>query len=272
MPRVTLYDHPKFARLVFILGVPEPHALGYLEYLWRVGYASGNPVVGDELAVELSSKWPGERGILCKALIESGLIDKLEDGKFGIHDLHENAPDYVLSRFRMERYRKSRAAEKTQKGNGELRTVTQQLRNGYAPPAHAHAHKEKKSTSSCPEPEVQASGQNVDAKYPIFPCIGAIKSWEYTKEFYATLHEAYPGVDLKAEARKAHAWCVANKSKRKTAKGMPRFLNGWMERAQNRGGNGEHGNSEPEMSEAEHLAKLHRDFPDDVPETLEPHA
>lgn len=47
------------------------------------------------------------------------------------------------------------------------------------------------------------------------------------------LQRAYPGVDIRAELGKARAWCVTNPTKRKTARGVPRFLNAWMERAQN---------------------------------------
>lgn len=49
------------------------------------------------------------------------------------------------------------------------------------------------------------------------------------------LQRAYPGVDIRAELGKARAWCVTNPTKRKTARGVPRFLNAWMERAQNEG-------------------------------------
>jgi hypothetical protein len=47
---------------------------------------------------------------------------------------------------------------------------------------------------------------------------------------------AFPGVDVPAEYLKADSWLAANPTKRKTPRGMPKFLNGWMERAQNRGG------------------------------------
>jgi hypothetical protein len=51
-----------------------------------------------------------------------------------------------------------------------------------------------------------------------------------------TWKQAYPGVDVRAEIRKAHAWEQANPTRRKTPRGRMRFLNSWMERAQNDGG------------------------------------
>jgi hypothetical protein len=95
---------------------------------------------------------------------------------------------------------------------------------------------------SSPPPAV--APQNV--KFPIFPCCGGKKSgdlvWELEPEFLAVLAEAYPGVCIEAEAKKAHAWILANFSKRKTAGGMRRFLQRWMENAQNNGGSRNRGN------------------------------
>jgi hypothetical protein len=85
-------EHPKFRKLVKLLGVPIPHAWGYLECLWSVGYASGNPVVGDAFDVELAAQYPGEPGTLLDALLACRLIDRLDDGRYQIHDLMDNAP------------------------------------------------------------------------------------------------------------------------------------------------------------------------------------
>jgi len=52
--------------------------------------------------------------------------------------------------------------------------------------------------------------------------------------------QCYPGVDVLTEIRKAHTWELANPTKRKTPKGRLKFLNAWMDRAQNDGRN--HGN------------------------------
>lgn len=41
----------------------------------------------------------------------------------------------------------------------------------------------------------------------------------------------YPGIDIDAQMRKALAWLTNNKQKQKTKRGMPQFLNGWINRA-----------------------------------------
>jgi len=46
----------------------------------------------------------------------------------------------------------------------------------------------------------------------------------------------YPGIDVHQELNKMIAWCDANKSKRKTVKGVSRFIVNWLSRAQDKGG------------------------------------
>lgn len=44
---------------------------------------------------------------------------------------------------------------------------------------------------------------------------------------------AYPGVDVAGELAQVRAWCLSNPRKRKTKTGVLRFLNSWLDRAQN---------------------------------------
>lgn len=56
--------------------------------------------------------------------------------------------------------------------------------------------------------------------------------WRTWPDLKAATAEAYPGIDLLAELRAAHAWEVANPKKRKTDK--VRFLHNWFARAQDK--------------------------------------
>ncbi|WP_418717881.1 hypothetical protein, partial [Bilophila wadsworthia] len=47
---------------------------------------------------------------------------------------------------------------------------------------------------------------------------------------------AYPGVDVAGELAQVRAWCLSNSRKRKTKNGILRFLNSWLDRAQNQVG------------------------------------
>jgi hypothetical protein len=106
MARPGLVSHPKFRRLVHVLNVPVPHALGYLECMWSVCYERGDPLLGDALDVELAAQWPGEQGKPFKALLDCRFIDQLEHDRYEVHDLFDHAPDYVRKRREREHTRK----------------------------------------------------------------------------------------------------------------------------------------------------------------------
>lgn len=91
---------------------------------------------------------------------------------------------------------------------------------------------ENASAFSCSEPPQAAVSE---PSLLTFPTRGKAKTWELTRPTVDSLREAFPDLDILAEARKSLAWIEANPSRRKTARGMPQFLFGWMERAQNRG-------------------------------------
>jgi hypothetical protein len=48
----------------------------------------------------------------------------------------------------------------------------------------------------------------------------------------AEFRSAYPRIDPEAECKKARAWCLGARANRKTRRGVGKFLNGWMARAQ----------------------------------------
>lgn len=47
--------------------------------------------------------------------------------------------------------------------------------------------------------------------------------------------QAFPGVDIHQELRKMITWCDSNPKRKKTRRGIDRFINNWLERAQNSG-------------------------------------
>ena len=48
-------------------------------------------------------------------------------------------------------------------------------------------------------------------------------------------HNLYPAVDIMQELRKMKGWLDANHAKRKTSRGITRFVNGWLAREQDKG-------------------------------------
>ena len=70
-----------------------------------------------------------------------------------------------------------------------------------------------------------------------FPVIGSAEpEWALSEHQVCEWERLFPGLDVRGECRKACAWSNANLSRRKTARGMPKFLVRWLSRAVDRGG------------------------------------
>ena len=70
-----------------------------------------------------------------------------------------------------------------------------------------------------------------------FPVVGDKKhsDWHLRQSKFAEYKEVFPHLDVLAESRKALQSLRDNSQRRKTARGMPKFLSGWLERAQDSG-------------------------------------
>lgn len=64
-----------------------------------------------------------------------------------------------------------------------------------------------------------------------FPTVGKQDSWHLYQDTVDDLQQAFPSLDVLAEARKALAWVNASPDRRKTPRGMRRFLFTWMSKA-----------------------------------------
>ena len=60
--------------------------------------------------------------------------------------------------------------------------------------------------------------------------------WQPTDEQLLGWQHAYPEVDVFAELNVMAVWLDSNEPKRKTERGMPRFINSWLSRANQKGG------------------------------------
>ena len=60
--------------------------------------------------------------------------------------------------------------------------------------------------------------------------------WQPTDEQLIGWQHAYPEVDVFAELNVMAVWLESNEPRRKTERGMPRFVNSWLSRANQKGG------------------------------------
>ena len=155
MARPNLRGHRKFRRLVFLLGMPAPHILGHLEFVWQAAYESGDERIGDRVDLELAAEWPGEKGAFAQASIDAGFFDEDEHGVVTVHDLWDHAPDYVERRAKKE-------ADRRMKGKtlSEIRAESGR-RGGLARVANLKQTKmETKHSGRVSDEPGQMSGKN----------------------------------------------------------------------------------------------------------------
>jgi hypothetical protein len=102
----------------------------------------------------------------------------------------------------------------------------------------------------CPEAEKKQNPkkekiQDVSKPFLEFQTDGKIKSWILTEAKVSEFQSAFPAIDVKSEFRKALQWVIANPERRKTARGMERFLFLWLEKSSNRGNFARNGPGSP---------------------------
>lgn len=82
--------------------------------------------------------------------------------------------------------------------------------------------------------EQLAAPERSDVVYT-FPCEGKIKEFKVTVAMISEYQSLYSQMDVDFEIRRMLTWLKANPTKKKTARGMPRFIDAWLSRAQNNG-------------------------------------
>ena len=82
-------------------------------------------------------------------------------------------------------------------------------------------------------PDKPASPSRVDPIVAELPLRNG-NGWSLRSTLVASLSELYPRVDAGAQVKRMRVWLDANPSKRKTARGMGKFVSGWIQRESER--------------------------------------
>ena len=215
--RTHLLTHPKLVRIACALCAHPVHVLGSLVHLWSVAdlHADGEclPFMTSE-GIDLLVGMPG----FTSELVKAGWAEVKDDGVYLLnYQVHNgtSAKRRAANANRMKSVR-SVCAERAQdvRGDGEL-DIDKRIEE----------KKEKKKEAFAPDP--------ADIVLT-FPTDGEPDQWHLTTQKVARWSELFPKLDILAESKKALSWIESNPDNRKTAKGMSRFLNGWLDRSSNR--------------------------------------
>lgn len=115
---------------------------------------------------------------------------------------------------------------KQQTSNKQVTTTKNEKNKKNEKNINISAQSDCKQSSMLEVNEVISLTLNDKNEYPI------------TEEKVNEWKELYPAIDVIQELRKMKGWLDANPNKRKTKKGILRFVNSWLARAQDKGGSG----------------------------------
>lgn len=131
--------------------------------------------------------------------------------------------------------------------------------------AEAEAEAEKSITPLAPQGEPAKPPAPASPVLMEVPCKGVgPKTWPLTEAKVTEWQAAYPGIDAKAELRKAVQWLRDNPAHGKTHRGMSAFFGRWLSKAQDRSSPGlklqSHSPAHRARTDAEYL-RLNPDKP-----------
>lgn len=217
--------HPKVLKLARCLG--DPAALLYVIrlWLWASQFAKdGSLAAHDAVDVAIGCGWNGDPEVLLDALLACKLLDK-EKSSVVIHDWEEHQGKHLkAAEADRARARKNRELQRS-------RTVRERSPDVRGNVTIRNVRNEEKK-DSCTEPDKPDS---VPPPVLVVPTNGKPAEWGLSPDKLAEWKASYPSVDVLAEIRKARQWVLDNPSRRKTARGMPAFLNRWLSKANDSG-------------------------------------
>jgi predicted phage replisome organizer len=87
------------------------------------------------------------------------------------------------------------------------------------------------------EKEIDINNSSESSSKPVytFTCVKG-EIYSVTTVNIDTYKRTYPACDIHVEILRMQQWLSANPTKKKTKRGMPKFINGWLSRTQDKGG------------------------------------
>lgn len=189
-------------------------------HYWQNGSLPQNERVIARIAKLTQDQWEESRDILAM-LFGPGWTHKRIDAEL-------SKADEIIG--------KRRAAAEARHGKGKSTACDMQMDSKSSdtrvPPLTDNQDISSLRSDICPEPEKSAPASPTVIELP------ATKNEivPITEADVAEWIEAFPAVDVRQKLRAIRQWLIANPQKRKTSRGMKRFVVAWLSREQDRGG------------------------------------
>jgi hypothetical protein len=230
---VGFFAHHKTRRLIRRCGLAGPWSLLQLWEFAAINKPDGRLDGMSAEDIADAAKYEGDATEFVGALNEIGWLDRR--GKtFTLHDWSEHQPHVTNAPLRKEiarqaavtRWRKSTSSNA--QSNAPSMPEAMLIDAGSNAPSFLPSYHPNQPTNQPPD---SAAPLRAPAPVHVFSCVGnGPRTWPVTEADMARWKLAYPNVDLRTEIRRMDEWLRANN--RKTANGMPKFVNRWLSKAQ----------------------------------------
>ncbi len=178
-----------------------------------------------------------------KILEQMGFIEILDNGAIYMTDIQNFIGQSSTEADRIRDYRKTINAEKTRVS--EIEGVTNDMTEDVQMSVQMYAertpkirdksieNRDKKNINTFARSSSgQTSGPEEDVEALI---LNDGSEWRPTEALFAEYVRLYPNVDVKQQFNVMRSWCLSNPKKRKTRRGITRFVNSWLAREQDKG-------------------------------------
>lgn len=194
----------------------------------------------EELALDLDEK-PEDVGVTIQFLSAVGLLECSEGGSEYILTFMENLiGSEDASAQRVRDYRERQKALHCNANVTECNAdVTEVKRDGNAEIEKRREREEiEKEKEDSEEPILISGPHGPTIIEPPFIKLPLNDGTEYPVTFDEVdeCKKLYPAVNVEQELRNMRGWCLSNPTKRKTKKGISKFIHTWLSKEQDRGG------------------------------------
>lgn len=174
---------------------------------------------------------------------QMGFIEILDNGAIYMLDIQNFIGQSSSEADRKRSYRKSIEAEKLRlfENNSGTNDMTNDGTNigqmsDKTPPEIRDKSIEIRNKENINTFARSSGGQTSEPEADVEALILNDRSeWRPTKALFAEYVRLYPNVDVKQQFNVMRSWCLSNPKKRKTKRGITRFVNSWLTREQDKG-------------------------------------
>ena len=185
-----------------------------------------------------------------KILEQMGFIEILDNGAIYMLDIQNFIGQSSSEADRKRSYRKAIEAEKIRisaDGNETNGTTNDGQMSDKSTPENRDKRIEYRDKNNkninilAQSSEKQTSEPEADVEALI---LNDGSEWRPTSALFAEYVRLYPNVDVKQQFNVMRGWCISNLQKRKTRRGITRFVNSWLAKEQDKGGYKQNNNSQ----------------------------